>query len=214
MHLARLASLLLALFALVACAGKQPQTTTIEPSETLPKVSASRGENVWIDVKGGDSSLNEDLHSMLTAWLQSERGLSPVDAPDQAKIVVAVNLGDTVSLGTHDKPMRGTQALAGTAMGAGLGALLGSAFGRYGTGVGAGAGALLGLGVTWLDNRGKSSLWALRARVGIRSDGTAPQEKDMRALVVTAEGDRMDKKEILPALEDALCQKIVGAFSQ
>ncbi len=189
--------------------------TDIEPSETLPTVEASPGQPVFVEVKGGTDSVNEDLHSMLTAYLQSERGLSPVESLNEARIVVAVNLGDTVPLGTRDKPMSGTQGLAGAATGAGLGALLGSATGSYrGTGIGAGVGALLGLGVVWLDNKGKNNAWAMRARVGIRNDGTMPTDTDARALVVTADGANMDEKEILPGLEDALCQKIVEAVHQ
>lgn len=208
----RMLLLLLAACTLAACAGKQPAPTTIEPSETLPAVTAQSGQSVFVDVKGGADSLNEDLQSMLTAYLQSERGLSPVESRKEAQIVVAVNLGETVSLGTRDRPISGTQGLAGAATGAGLGALLGTALGGRGTGIGAGVGALLGLGVVWLDNKGKNRAWALRAKVGIRTDGTMPREGDTRALVVTAEGTNMDEKEILPGLEDALCQKILGAF--
>ena len=210
----RVLLLLLAACTLVACAGKQQPTTDMEPSETLPTVTASSGQSVFVDVQGGADSLNEDLQSMLTAYLQSERGLSPVDSRKEAQIVIAVNLGDTVSRGTRDKPMSGTQGLAGAAPGAGLGALLGTVFGGRGTGIGAGVGALLGLSVVWLDNKGKNRAFALRAKVGIRTDGAMPREEDTRALVVTAEGANMDEKEILPGLEDALCQKIVEAIRQ
>lgn len=199
---------------LTACASKQP-VTNIEPSETLPAVKARSGQPVFVEVKGGAESVNEDLRSMLTAYLQSERGLSPVESLGEARIVVAVNLGDTVSIGTRDRPMSGTQGLAGAATGAGLGALLGSVTGSYrGTGIGAGVGALLGLGAVWLDNKGRNNAWALRARVGIRNDGATPGETDIRALVVTADGADMDEKEILPGLEDALCRKIVEAIRQ
>ena len=199
---------------LTACASKQP-VTNIEPSETLPTVNAQSGQPVFVEVKGGTDSVNEDLHSMLTAYLQSERGLSPVETLKEARVVVAVNLGDTVPLGTSDRPMSGTQGLAGAATGAGLGALLGSLSGSYrGTGIGAGVGALLGLGVVWLDNKGKNHAWAMRARVGIRTDGVMPGDTDTRALVVTADGANMNEKEILPGLEDALCRKIVEAIRQ
>ena len=208
----RLVLLFLLLSMLVACSGKQVTPATVEPSETLPGVKAQAGQNVFVAVQGGADSLNEDLQSMLTAYLQSERGLSPVESRRDAQIVIAVNLGETVPLGERDKPIGATQGLAGAATGAGLGALLGTALGGRGTGIGAGVGALLGLGVVWLDNKGKNMAWALRARVGIRTDGTMPREEDTRALVVTAEGANMDEKEILPGLEDALCQKILGAF--
>lgn len=199
---------------LTACASKQP-VTNIEPSETLPAVKAESGQPVFVEVKGGTDSVNEDLRSMLTAYLQSERGLSPVESLEEARVVVAVNLGDTVPLGTRDRPMSGTQGLAGAATGAGLGALLGSVAGSSrGTGIGAGVGALLGLGVVWLDNKGKNNAWAMRAKVGIRNDGAMPRDADIRALVISADGANMDEKEILPGLEDALCQKIVEAIRQ
>ena len=210
-RISRLVLVLVAVLTLAACGGKKPQTS-IEPSESLPTVHVQQGQTVYVQVKGGTDSLNEDLQSMLTAYLQSERGLSPVDSRKEAQIVIAVNLGDTVPLGTRDKPMSGTQGLAGAATGAGLGALLGTVIGGRGTGIGAGVGALLGLSVVWLDNKGKNRAFALRAKVGIRTDGAMPREEDTRALVVTAEGANMDEKEILPGLEDALCQKILGAF--
>lgn len=214
MPLTRILVLLLLALSLTACASKQP-VTNIEPSETLPTVQARSGQPVFVEVKGGTDSVNEDLHSMLTAYLQSERGLSPVDNLKEARLVVTVNLGDTVPLGTRDKPMSGTQGLAGAATGAGLGALLGSVTGSYrGTGIGAGVGALLGLGVVWLDNKGKNNAWAMRAKVGIRNDGTMPGGPDIRALVVSADGANMGEKEILPGLEDALCRQIVEAIHQ
>lgn len=214
MPLIRTLVLLMLALSLTACASKQP-VTNIEPSETLPTVKAQSGQPVFVEVRGGTDSVNEDLRSMLAAYLQSERGLSPAERHEEARIVVVVNLGDTVALGTRDKPMSGTQGLAGAATGAGLGALLGSAAGSYrGTGIGAGIGALLGLGVVWLDNKGKNNAWAMRAKVGISNDGSMPEAKDTRALVVTAAGAHMDEKEILPGLEDALCQKIVEAIQQ
>ena len=213
---------------LAACAGRQtagvapeqggpgggaPAQTSLEP---LPRVPVRSGQSVHVAVSGGDPNLNADLQSMLTAYIQSERGLTPAEAARDADILVRVRIEDIYPLGSKSEPVSAGKALSGAAAGAMLGMLLGRAVdanGRGGAGWGAGGGALLGLGVAMLDSRGKSKVWGLRARVGIRSDGREPVETDMRQVAVSAEGADMGREDCLPALEDKLSLEVLNALA-
>ena len=205
---------------LAACAGRQagdagtmPDGTTTHPPEgsqgpfdPLPRVAVS----------GGEPNLNADLQSMLTAYIQSERGLAPADAAKDADILVRVRIEDIYPLGSKNEPVSAGKALGGAATGAMLGMLLGGAVnvnGRSGAGWGAGGGALLGLGVALLDSHGKSKVWGMRARVGISPDGREPAEADMRQVAVSAEGADMGREDSLPALEDKLSLEVLNALT-
>ena len=78
MHPHRILSLLFLLLlslALGACASHEARPAP-EPGAPLPAVTLERGDRVFITIENG-KSMTEDLHSMLTAYLQSERGLNP-----------------------------------------------------------------------------------------------------------------------------------------
>lgn len=160
---------------LAACAGRQAGDAVAGqdgtgggapvqgPFDPLPRVSVRSGQSVHVAVSGGEPNLNADLQSMLTAYIQSERGLAPADAANAAGILVRVRIEDIYPLGSKNEPVSAGKALGSAATGAMLGMLLGSAVdlnGRSGAGWGAGGGALLGLGVAMLDSRGKSKVWA------------------------------------------------------
>ena len=225
-HLLPLCLLLLGLLA--ACAGRQAGDAVAGqdgigggapvqgPFDPLPRVSVRSGQSVHVAVSGGEPNLNADLQSMLTAYIQSERGLTPADAANAADILVRVRIEDIYPLGSKNETVSAGKALGSAATGAMLGMLLGSAVdvnGRSGAGWGAGGGALLGLGVAMLDSRGKSKVWGLRARVGIRSDGREPVETDMRQVAVSAEGADMGREDCLPALEDKLSLEVLNALA-
>ena len=210
---------------LAACAGRQagdagtmPDGTTAHPPEgsqgpfdPLPRVAVKSGQSVHVAVSGGEPNLNADLQSMLTAYIQSERGLAPADAAKDADILVRVRIEDS-----KNEPVSAGKALGGAATGAMLGMLLGGAVnvnGRSGAGWGAGGGALLGLGVALLDSHGKSKVWGMRARVGISPDGREPAEADMRQVAVSAEGADMGREDSLPALEDKLSLEVLNALA-
>ena len=180
---------------LAACAGRQ--------------VAVKSGQSVHVAVSGGEPNLNADLQSMLTAYIQSERGLAPADAAKDADILVRVRIEDIYPLGSKNEPVSAGKALGGAATGAMLGMLLGGAVnvnGRSGAGWGAGGGALLGLGVALLDSHGKSKVWGMRARVGISPDGREPAEADMRQVAVSAEG--ADEEAAIQALETFFQQNL------
>lgn len=215
---------------LAACAGRRvgdagtmPDGTTAQvpqgsqsPFAPLPRVAVKSGQSVHVAVSGGEPNLNADLQSMLTAYIQSERGLAPADAADGADILVRVRIEDIYPLGSKNEPVSAGKALGGAATGAMLGMLLGSAVdvnGRSGAGWGAGGGALLGLGVALLDSHGKSKVWGMRARVGISPDGREPAEADMRQVAVSAEGADMGREDSLPALEDKLSLEVLNALT-
>lgn len=160
-------------------------------SEPLPRLQVSPGQSVHVSVSGGEPHLNADLESMLTAYLQSERGLTPAETGQKADLLVRVRIESVSPLGSKNAPVSAGKALGSAATGAMLGALLGNAVdvnGRSGAGWGAGGGALLGLGVAMLDNAGKSKIWGMRAQVGLGSRGREPAEADMR---------RVDRKSVV-----------------
>ncbi|MBQ3059811.1 MAG: glycine zipper family protein [Desulfovibrio sp.] len=212
-RICRFVPLLLLVCLLAACSGKAvPQGA--DASEALSRVRVTGGQKVHVAVSGGDSALNEDLASMLTAYIQSERGLDPVDRAEGAGVRIRVCIEDVFPLGSSNAPVSAGQTLAGATTGTVLGALLGGSIGegRHGTAWGAGAGLLVGLGTVFLDSQGSCKLWGMRALVGIRNDGRTPGDDDMRPLTVRAEGKDMDRAAILPALEDRLCMEIVNAL--
>ena len=113
MHPHRILSLLFLLLlslALGACASHDARPAP-EPGAPLPAVTLERGDRVFIKIENG-KSMTEDLHSMLTAYLQSERGLNPamlgvllgglVDGRGGA--IVGAGIGATVGVGAtlHD----------------------------------------------------------------------------------------------------------------
>lgn len=217
----------LLLFCLLAgaCAGREAnplcgQGNAANPalplsSESLPQTRATPGQSLHVSVSGGDANLNADLQSMLTAYLQSERGLIPVEQAGQAEILVRARIEDIYPLGSKNEPISAGKALGGAATGAMLGLLVGSAVdvnGHSGAGWGAGGGALLGLGMSLLDSRGKSKVWGLRAQVGIGRNGREPTDAELHRVIVSAEGAGMGREDSLPALEDALSLEVLNAL--
>ncbi|MDO5484588.1 MAG: hypothetical protein Q4F27_06725, partial [Desulfovibrionaceae bacterium] len=146
-----------------ACSGKgAPQEAPA--SASLAPVHVSRGQQVHVSVSGGDALLNEDMASMLIAYIQSERGLNPVGEPARAAVRIRVDIEDIFPLGSTNAPIGAGQTLAGATTGTALGAMLGGAIsgGRDGVGWGAGAGLLLGLGTVFLDSQGAYKIWGMR----------------------------------------------------
>lgn len=181
--------------------------------QPLPHIQVRKGQTVHVSVSGGDSSFNADLESMLTSYLQSEREMVPADSPQKADLLVRIKVEDVYPLGSSNSPVSAKQALGSTAGGAVLGVLLGGATGgRQGAAWGAGGGALVGLGAALLDSRGASKIWGMKALVGMGHNGKEPDGAEMRRLTIRAEGEHMNKEEILPALEDTLSRKILDSL--
>ena len=95
MHPHRILSLLFLLLlslALGACASHDARPAP-EPGAPLPAVTLERGDRVFVKIENG-KSMTEDLHSMLTAYLQSERGLTPASDVKEADLVILVEIRD------------------------------------------------------------------------------------------------------------------------
>ena len=95
MHPHRILSLLFLLLlslALGACASHEARPAP-EPGAPLPAVTLERGDRVFVTIENG-KSMTEDLHSMLTAYLQSERGLNPAPDAGDADLVILVEIRD------------------------------------------------------------------------------------------------------------------------
>ena len=93
MHPHRILSLLFLLLlslALGACASHDARPAP-EPGAPLPAVTLERGDRVFIKIENG-KSMTEDLHSMLTAYLQSERGLNPASDVKEAELMLRLAL--------------------------------------------------------------------------------------------------------------------------
>ena len=197
----------------VAASGAQPGSDTGASDAPLQSVQVRKGQTVHVAVTGGDSAFNADMESMLTAYLQSEKDLTPADSPQKADLLIRIKIEDIYPLGSRNAPVNAGHALGSTATGAMLGALLGGATGgRSGLAWGASAGAALGLGVALLDSSGKSKMWGMSALVGVGHNGREPAESDMHRTTVRAEGANMGKEEIAPALEDTLSRKILDSL--
>lgn len=191
----------------------QPGSDAGAADSPLQHVQVGKGQTVHVKVSGGDASLNADLESMLTSYLQSEKDLTPADSAQKADLLLRVKIEDIYPMGSRSAPVNAGHALGTTATGAMLGALLGGATGgRGGLAWGAGAGAALGLGVGLMDSSGKSKIWGMKALVGIGRNGREPAEADMHRTTVRAEGANMGKEEITPALEDTLSRKILDSL--
>ena len=95
----------------------------------LQSVQVRKGQTVHVAVTGGDSAFNADMESMLTAYLQSEKDLTPADSPQKADLLIRIKIEDIYPLGSRNAPVNAGHALGSTATGAMLGALLGGATG-------------------------------------------------------------------------------------
>ena len=142
MHPHRILSLLFLLLlslALGACASHEARPAP-EPGAPLPAVTLERGDRVFVTIENG-KSMTEDLHSMLTAYLQSERGLNPAPDAGDADLVILVEIRDVWATSDGSRVSAG-RTLGNVGTGTMLGVLLGGLVdGRGGAIVGAGIGA-------------------------------------------------------------------------
>ena len=190
MHPHRILSLLFLLLlslALGACASHDARPAP-EPGAPLPAVTLERGDRVFIKIENG-KSMTEDLHSMLTAYLQSERW--------------ATSDGSRVSAG---------RTLGNVGTGTMLGVLLGGLVdGRGGAIVGAGIGATVGVGATLHDAGDSYTSWAMEAAVGTAAR-RIPDKDSLHTVAVTSRGNPRSKEEAFAGLEDALCRAILESI--
>ena len=167
MHPHRILSLLFLLLlclALGACASHDARPAP-EPGAPLPAVTLERGDRVFVQIENG-KSMTEDLHSMLTAYLQSERGLNPASDIKEADLVILVEIRDVWATNDGSRVSAG-RALGNVGTGTMLGVLLGGLVdGRGGAIVGAGIGATVGVGATLHDAGDNYTNWAMEAAVG------------------------------------------------
>jgi hypothetical protein len=212
---ARAVFLLCALCLLLAsCASRQPEQggNLGTAGSSLPAIQVHRGESVHVQVAGGEADWNAELESIITAYLQSERGLVPASDAASADLLLGVQIESIQPVESSSPNLHGGQMLGTTAAGAGLGALLGSAIGgQHGVGWGAGGGALLGLSLALLDSQGKSKGWGMKALVSAVRHGHTPAAEDMHPVVVITEGTNRNLQESLPALGDKLSRSILEA---
>ena len=192
MHPHRILSLLFLLLlslALGACASHDARPAP-EPGAPLPAVTLERGDRVFIKIENG-KSMTEDLHSMLTAYLQSERGLNPASDVKEADLVILVEIRDVWA--TSD----GSRVSAGRTLGnVGTGTLLG---------------VLLGVGATLHDAGDSYTSWAMEAAVGTAAR-RIPDKDSLHTVAVTSRGNPRSKEEAFAGLEDALCRAIVESI--
>lgn len=189
MHPHRILSLLFLLLlslALGACASHDARPAP-EPGVPLPAVTLERGDRVFIKIENG-KSMTEDLHSMLTAYLQSERGLNPASDVKEADLVILVEIRDVWA--TSDG---------------------GLVDGRGGAIVGAGIGATVGVGATLHDAGDSYTSWAMEAAVGTAAR-RIPDKDSLHTVAVTSRGNPRSKEEAFAGLEDALCRAILESI--
>ena len=125
MHPHRILSLLFLLLlslALGACASHEARPAP-EPGAPLPAVTLERGDRVFVTIENG-KSMTEDLHSMLTAYLQSERGLNPAPDAGDADLVILVEIRDVWATSDGSRVSAG-RTLGNVGTGTMLGVLLG-----------------------------------------------------------------------------------------
>ncbi|WP_297137367.1 hypothetical protein [uncultured Desulfovibrio sp.] len=188
MHPHRILSLLFLLLlslALGACASHDARPAP-EPGAPLPAVTLERGDRVFIKIENG-KSMTEDLHSMLTAYLQSERGLNPASDVKEADLVILVEIRDVWA--TSD----GSRVSAGRTLG------------------NVGTGTMLGVGATLHDAGDSYTSWAMEAAVGTAAR-RIPDKDSLHTVAVTSRGNPRSKEEAFAGLEDALCRAILESI--
>ncbi|MCR5561869.1 MAG: hypothetical protein K6F46_00645 [Desulfovibrio sp.] len=201
-----LPAILCSLLMLNACTAARSDTNS---SGSLPTARVSSGQRAYLDVSS-DGEQADDIRYVLGNYLASELKMETVSERDGADVVIRVVAGRPESCASSASSMSGGQALAGAAVGAGLGALFGSFTGRAaGTAIGAGAGALLGVGTAAMGGAARET-WRLNAEVGIRTDGRSPAAEDMHPLSVEATDEDRDTANV--TLIDTLCRRIVGSM--
>ena len=209
MHPHRILSLLFLLLlslALGACASHDAHPAP-EPGAPLPAVTLERGDRVFIKIENG-KSMTEDLHSMLTAYLQSERGLNPASDVKEADLVILVEIRDVWATSDGSRVSAG-RTLGNVGTGTMLGVLLGGLVdGRGGAIVGAGIGATVGVGATLHDAGDSYTIWAMEAAVGTAAR-RIPDKDSLHTVAVTSRGNPRSKEEAFAGLEDALCRAIL-----
>lgn len=189
------------------CAGTQAADATVPP---LPSVSVPEGRSVHVDVTGQDPPA-ADLASLVSATLQSERGLRIADSPQTADAVVHIHIRDIFVADVSRRIVEPGAAFGRGAMGTLLGATVGSlAGGREGALWGAVGGAALGLGVAASETGGTRNVWAMKADVDISVGG---QSREPAEIIIRAQPAER-REDALPSLEDALTQAVVQAFRQ
>lgn len=212
MHPHRILSLLFLLLlslALGACASHDARPAP-EPGAPLPAVTLERGDRVFIKIENG-KSMTEDLHSMLTAYLQSERGLNPASDVKEADLVILVEIRDVWASSDGSRVSAG-RTLGNVGTGTMLGVLLGGLVdGRGGAIVGAGIGATVGVGATLHDAGDSYTSWAMEAAVGTAAR-RIPDKDSLHTVAVTSRGNPRSKEEAFAGLEDALCRAILESI--
>lgn len=212
MHPHRILSLLFLLLlslALGACASHDARPAP-EPGAPLPAVTLERGDRVFVKIENG-KSMTEDLHSMLTAYLQSERGLNPASDVKEADLVILVEIRDVWATSDGSRVSAG-RTLGNVGTGTMLGVLLGSLVdGRGGAIVGAGIGATVGVGATLHDAGDSYTSWAMEAAVGTAAR-RIPDKDSLHTVAVTSRGNPRSKEEAFAGLEDALCRAILESI--
>lgn len=208
-RLSLLSVLLLLALALSACASRDTRPAPA-PGAPLPAVTLEQGDRVFVQIENG-KSMTEDLHSMLTAYLQSERGLNPASSAKEADLVILVEIRDVWATSDGSRVGAG-RTLGNVGTGTMLGVLLGGlADGRTGAIVGAGIGAAVGVGATLHDSGGTSTSWAMEAAVGTAAR-RLPDKGSLHPVAVTSKGNPRSEAEAFAGLEDALCRKILDAI--
>ena len=155
--------------------------------------------------------MTEDLHSMLTAYLQSERGLNPASDIKEADLVILVEIRDVWATNDGSRVSAG-RALGNVGTGTMLGVLLGGLVdGRGGAIVGAGIGATVGVGATLHDAGDNYTNWAMEAAVGTAAR-RIPDKDSLHAVSVVSRGNPRSKEEAFAGLEDALCRAILESI--
>ena len=204
--------LLILLLCLGACASHDARPAP-ELGAPLPAVSLERGDRVLVRIENG-KGMADDLHSMITAYLQSERGLNPASGVAEADLVILVDIRDVWPTSDGSRVSAG-RALGTVGTGTMMGVLLGGlADGRSGALVGAGIVATVGMGATLYDqaDASASTSWAMEAAVGMAAR-RLPDKDSLRRVAVTSRGDARSKDEAFAGLEDALCRIILEAVS-
>lgn len=166
------------------------------------------GGTTFVTVTGSDKQICDDLASLASASLQSERGLNPADSRAEADLAIDISIKDIYLAASEGAHLRASETLGTVGLGTMLGLAVGATGGRNSALLGAGIGAAAGLGASALDAKSKNT-WAMTMSIAMGAPNKMPAPQPF---AVTAQGVGLSRNDALTELKEDLAKKITASI--